>query len=182
MTGSVKRGTLRALLSDRYHDLKRILARRLGSVEAASDVLHDTYLRLERFDGMARVTNPQAYLLRMALNAASDHERAEKRVLTAVEIDELWRLGDDAIDPETIAVGRSELAQFKAALSELPPRSQAILLAARVDELPHDVIAERFGISARMVQFELSRALEHCARRLKRKVVRRFGPAPANQS
>ena len=103
MTGSVRRGTLRALLTDGYHDLKRVLASRLGSVEAASDVLHETYLRLERFDSLAPVANPQAYLLRMALNAAADHERGEKRVLAAVEIDDLWRLGDDTLDPETIA-------------------------------------------------------------------------------
>jgi RNA polymerase sigma-70 factor (ECF subfamily) len=182
MTGSVKRGSLRTLLADSYYDLKRVLARRLGSTDAASDVLHETYLRLERFDGLASVANPQAYLLRMALNAASDYQQAEKRILTAVEIDDLWRVGEDSIDPETIATGRSELALFAAALRELSPRSQAILIAARVDGLPHDVIAKRLGISARMVQLELRRALEHCAGRLKRKVVRRFGPAPADQS
>jgi RNA polymerase sigma-70 factor (ECF subfamily) len=151
-------------------------------VDAAGDVLHETYLRLERFGGLASVANPQAYLRRMVLNVASDHEQSEKRLLRSVEIDELWRLGDDAIDPETIAVGRSELALFKAALSELPRRSQAILIAARIDGLPHDVIARRFGISTRMVQFELRRALEHCAGRLERKVIRRFGPAAADQS
>jgi DNA-directed RNA polymerase specialized sigma24 family protein len=99
MRGPARRGTLRSLLKDGYYDLKRILARRLGSVEAAGDVLHETYLRLERFDGLAPVANPRAYLLRMALNAASDHERAEQRALAAVEIEDLWRLGDDAIDP-----------------------------------------------------------------------------------
>jgi RNA polymerase sigma factor (sigma-70 family) len=182
MTGKARRGALRSLLKDSYYDLKRVLARRLGSVEAASDVLHETYLRLERFDGRASIANPQAYLLRTALNAASDHRRAEKRALAAVEIEDLWRLGDDAIDPEAIAAGRSELALFKLALSELPPRSQAILIAARVDEVPHDVIAQRFGISTRTVQLELRRALEYCAKRLERKVVQRFGPAAAKQS
>lgn len=182
MTGSVNRGALKMLLAARYDDLKRLLSRRLGSLDAAGDVLHETYLRLERFDGLAPVANPGAYLLRMALNVASDHENARKRMVTAVEIDDLWRLGDDTIDPEAIMAARSELALFKAALSELSPRSQAILVAARVDEQPHDVIAERFGISTRMVQIELRHALEHCARRLERKVVRRFGPAAANQS
>jgi RNA polymerase sigma factor (sigma-70 family) len=182
MTGSVNRGALRTLLKDNYSDLKRRLARRLGSLDVASDVLHETYLRLERFDGLVPVANPQAYLLRMALNVASDHEQARKRWLTAVELDDLWRLGDDVIDPETIVVSRSELALFKAALSELSPRIQAILIAARVDRLPHEVIAKRFDISTRMVQFELRHALAHCAERLERKIVRRFGPSPANPS
>jgi RNA polymerase sigma factor (sigma-70 family) len=182
MSDAVARGALRALLTDSYNDLKRRLARRLGSVEAAGDVLHETYLRLERFDRMAPVGNPQAYLLRMALNVASDHERAQKRLLTAVEIHDLWRLGDDTIDPETIAADRSEVASFKAALRELSPRSREILMAARIEELPHEVIAKRFGISTRMVQHELRGALEHCAKRLERKVIRRFGPPPAKQS
>lgn len=182
MTGSVNRGALRMLFAARYDDLKRLLARRLGSQDAAGDVLHETYLRVERFNGLAPIANPRAYLFRMALNVAFDHESARKRTLTAVEIDDLWRLGDDTIDPETIVVARSELALFKAALSELSPRSQAILMAARVDEQPHEVIAERFGISTRMVQIELRHALEHCAKRLERKIVRRFGPTAANQS
>lgn len=182
MNDSVNRGALRTLLTDSYTDLKRRLTRRLGSSDAAGDVLHETYLRLERFDALVPVGNPQAYLLRMALNVASDHERAQKRRLTAVEIDDLWRLGDDAIDPETIAEGRSDVALFKAALGELPPRSRAILMAARVDELSHEDIAVRFGISTRTVQYELRSALEHCAKRLERKVVRRFGPAAAERS
>ena len=182
MTGSVNLGALRTLFADSYSDLKRQLARRLGSLDAASDVLYDTYLRLERVDGPVSIANPKAYLLRMALNVASDHQQANKRLLTAVEIEDLWRLGDDTIDPETNVAARSEFALFKAALSELSPRSQAILIAARVDELPHEVIAKRLGISTRMVQFELRDALEHCGRRLERKVVRRFGPAAANQS
>ncbi|MTD92736.1 sigma-70 family RNA polymerase sigma factor [Hyphomicrobium sp. xq] len=181
MTHSTQRGALRALLEAGYADLKRRLARRLGSVDAASEVLHDTYLRLERFDGAIPIANPHAYLLRMVLNVAADRQRADKRLLSAVEVDELWRLSEDVLDAEAITAARSELDEFAIALQELPPRCQAILLAARVEELPHDVIAERFGISNRMVQFELRRALEHCAARLGRKVVRRFGPPPKSE-
>jgi RNA polymerase sigma-70 factor (ECF subfamily) len=182
MIGSAGRLALRSLLTDRYADFKRRLARRLGSADAASDVLHETYLRLARFDGQVQVGNPHAYLLRMALNIASDRKRAQKRLLTAVEVEELWRLGDDTIDPETIVASRAEFEQFEVALSELSSRSQAILIAARVYDTPHEVIAERFGISTRMVLYELRQALDHCAGRLERKVVRRFGPAAAKDS
>lgn len=182
MMGSMHRGSLRLLLTDQYDEFKRRLARRLGSQDAAGDVLHETFLRLERFDGTMPIVNPRAYLLRMAFNIASDQERARKRMLTAVEVDELWRLGDDTFDPETVAAGRFELLLFKEALAELTPRCRQILIAARVEEQPHELIARRFGISTRMVQLELREALEHCARRLGRKVVRRFGPAPAKES
>ena len=55
-------------------------------------------------------------------------------------------------------------------------RRRAIFILARVEEVPHSVIAQRFQISSRMVEKELSRALEHCAEYLGRNVVRRFGP------
>ena len=89
---------------------------------------------------IAAGANPQAYLLRMALNAAADDERGEKRVLAAVEIDDLWRLGDDTLDPETIAVGRSELALFKAALSELHAAQPSDPENRGPALLPHEVI------------------------------------------
>lgn len=182
MTRTMHRGALRALLTSSYADLKHRLSRRLGSLDAAGEVLHETYLRLERFDGAVPIANPGAYLLRMALNIASDHRLEESRLITPMELQELWNLADDAADPETIAAARQEIAVFNAALSELPPRSRAILIAARVEELPHQEIAARFGISERMVQYELRRALEHCAARVGRKVVRRFGPTPQNRS
>ncbi|WP_165421182.1 sigma-70 region 4 domain-containing protein [Bradyrhizobium sp. Leo170] len=51
-------------------------------------------------------------------------------------------------------------------MAELPPRRRAILIAARVDGLSHEVIAERFNISRTMVQKELRRAVSHCVARL----------------
>jgi RNA polymerase sigma factor (sigma-70 family) len=182
MTDTTQRGALTALLTAGYADLRRRLARRLGTLDGASEVLHETYLRLAGTDGAVPVANPAAYLLRTALNVASDRRRDEERYISAVELHDLWRLGDDAIDPETIAAARAEMEQFKAALSELPARCRAILIAARVDGLSHQAIADAFGISTRMVQFELRRALEHCAGRLGRKVVRRFGPRPRQPS
>ena len=175
---TITRGGLIALLTESYTEFKRMLARRLGSTDAAADVLHETYLRLQRVEGALELANPHAYLVRIALNTAADHAEAEKRLLTPTELAELLAMGDDQRNPEAAAVARSELELFESALSELPARSQSILIAARIDELPHDAIARRFGISTRMVHHELRRALEHCANRLQRKVVPRFGPRP----
>ena len=110
MIGSASRANLRALLIEGYADLKRRLTRRLGSSDAASDVLHDTYLRLERLEATGPIANPRAYLLRMTFNVAADHAKASKRLLTAGEVEELWRLGDEVIDPEAIVVGRSAVS------------------------------------------------------------------------
>jgi RNA polymerase sigma-70 factor (ECF subfamily) len=65
---------------------------------------------------------------------------------------------------------------------ELTPRQRAILVAARVEETPQADIARHFGISTRMVGKELRKALEHCGRRLDRKVTQRFGPGSGKTS
>ena len=49
----------------------------------------------------------------------------------------------------------------------LTPRRRAILLAARVDGQLNREIAERFGISLRLVESELSAAMKYCLERMK---------------
>jgi hypothetical protein len=73
------------------------------------------------------------------------------------------------------------LQSLLGALYELPSRRRRIFIAARLEESPHLEIAERFGISTRMVEKELKAALTHCANRLQRKVIQRFGPGAENR-
>ena len=77
--------------------------------------------------------------------------------------------------------GRQQLAALEAALAELPRRRQAIVIAARVDEVPHREIAERFGISVRTVEKELRAGLEHCCRKLEKSMSNASVPGPANR-
>jgi RNA polymerase sigma factor (sigma-70 family) len=158
---------LRQLLADDYNDLKLRLARRLGSLEFASEVLHETWLRLERYAGEpGLLRNPRAYLFRVALNVAKDRQRAGSRLLTLSEIEALRHADRDEIDPARIAVARADIDALANALEELPERRRAIFIAARLEELPYRDIASAFGISIRMVERELKRALAHCRERL----------------
>jgi RNA polymerase sigma-70 factor (ECF subfamily) len=169
---------LRQVLVERYDDFRRRLARRLGSTEFATEILHETYLRLDR-DGaeLGAVRSPNAYLFRTALNVAADHHRqAESRRLNHLEIETLRGIADGALDPTKAVEARLEVAALEKALDELTPRRRAILIAARLEEVPHAEIAARFGISTRMVEKELKQALLHCSLRLDKKLIRRFGP------
>jgi RNA polymerase sigma factor (sigma-70 family) len=158
--------TLRRLLIDRYDHLKRSLTRRLGSPEMAGDVLHDTWLRLARSDmTVGTLQNPGSYLLRILFNVAQDHRRAEKRHLTKVDIENLLHLADETPGPDRIAETRSDWAAMATILAELPPRRRAILLAARVDNMARQEIADRLGVSLRLVSKELQLAHEYCLAR-----------------
>jgi RNA polymerase sigma-70 factor (ECF subfamily) len=65
---------------------------------------------------------------------------------------------------------------LKQSIAELTPRRRDILLASRLEGVPMHEIAARHGISQRMAERELRNALVHCAERLERKLVTRFGP------
>jgi RNA polymerase sigma-70 factor (ECF subfamily) len=171
------------LFMERRQELRRRLKNRLGSDELANDALQETYLRLERMGDNACVSsNPAGYLFRMAVNAATDQRQADARYLTGSEVEDLLNVGSDTHDPARIVHARLEVQVLEQALGELTERQRAILIAARIDDDPQEDIARRFGISVRMVGKELKKALEHCGRRLDRKVVQRFGPGAGKES
>jgi RNA polymerase sigma-70 factor, ECF subfamily len=156
---------IRRLFVDRYDDFKRRLAKHLGSDDLAGDALHDAWLRLESTEAIGIVQSPPNYLFRIALNAASNQRRLQKRHASAVEVERLLELPDGAPNPEETTAARSDLAAFKAILAELPPRRRAIFLAARMANIPRQEIADRLGVSRRLVAKELLLAHEHCVAR-----------------
>lgn len=158
--------TLRALLVERYEALRRRLTRRLGSGDAAAEVLHETWLRLGRLSPSQPVARPESYLYRAALNVAADRREQDQRRLNLSEVEMLRHLDDAELDPERVAAARSDIAALSRALAELPPRCRAIFMAVRLDGKSHREVAEHFGLSIRMIERELKRAVDHCMSKL----------------
>jgi len=164
---------LLSALIEGYDELKRRLARRLGSTELAGEALQDTFLRLECGNEVGAVQSPRAYLFRTALNLATNRRVAESRRLTTSEIDALMEIPDESPDPARIAESRSEVAALSRVLLRLSARQRDIVLATFVDELPVQEIARRHRVSVRRIQLELREALLHCANQLHRSLERR---------
>ena len=164
-----------------YDEFKVRLKRRLGSDDLACDVLQETYLRVDRMQATHALHKPNAYLYRMALNIAADRRQADARLLTGAEVEDLLQVAEDQ-DPARIVGGQQEIQCLLGALYELPARRRRIFIAARLEEASHLEIAQRFGISTRIVEKELKAALGYCATRLERKVFQRFGPGAGKPS
>ncbi|HEY8334803.1 MAG TPA: RNA polymerase sigma factor [Tardiphaga sp.] len=158
---------LRQLLVSRYDELKRRLTRRVGSSDVAAEALHETWIRLGQIQEIASVRRPESYLYRIALNVAVDRHRADLRWSGKANLEALLRSDDDQLDPEHVLLMQSEMAELERVLSELPERRRAIFSAALIEEIPYREIANRFGISLRSVEREMSRAFDHCSRRIK---------------
>lgn len=176
------RDALRRSLLFGYEDLKVRLSRHLGSTELASDALQETYVRLSRGPDLAPVSKPQPYLLRMAFRIALRLLRAEKSTISLDDARAAFDVPDEAPDPHRTLETRHEWEAFRRAVAELTPRRRAILFASRFDKTPLRKIAERQGISQRLVEIELKHALAHCALRLDQEIIQRFGPKPGGGS
>jgi RNA polymerase sigma-70 factor, ECF subfamily len=176
------RAALRQLLISCYSDLKRQLARRLGSADTATEVLHETWLRLGGTAEIGAVQRPRSYLYRMALNVAADLGRADARWLGKIAVEAQLHMDDDQLDPERVSAARSEIAALERVIAELPTRRRQIFLAAVVEEQSYKAIGERFGLSLRSVEREMQRAFDHCDRFLDKRIARRAGRTPREPS
>jgi RNA polymerase sigma factor (sigma-70 family) len=159
---------LRGFLVERYDLLKRRLTHRLGNEEQAGDALHDAWLRLHDRQVMAPVSNPQAFVLRMALNAAVDRWRKDLKLVAEEDIEALLDLNDAALGPRNGLESQFEVQQLFRVLDELPERRRQIFLAVRIDGVPQKELAQRYGISTRAIEAELRLAHDFCASRLDR--------------
>jgi RNA polymerase sigma-70 factor (ECF subfamily) len=174
--------SLREIFLLNYDDLKVRLTQRLGSSELAADALQDTWLRLENVESAGPVHRPRPYILQIAYNIALKRLRRERHIATLDDARAALSLVDEAPDAAQVAEARSELLQLRQAVEELTPRRREILFASRLSGTPLHVLAERHGISQRMVERELKQAVLHCAKRLGRRIVQRFGPGALEAS
>src|ERR1700759_4188381 len=125
---------LRDFLVQRYDDLKQRLTRQLGSADAAGDALQDAGLGLESRENIDGVQNIGAYLMRMAVNIAIDHQRSNSRLLTADELDSLIDVTPDPTPgPAHVVEARSELDELAKVIETMPLRRQQVFVMVRLE-------------------------------------------------
>lgn len=163
------RASLQRSLVEGYAQLRDRLAARLGSKDLAGEALHETWIKLNDGAELAPIADPDAYIYRAAINTASNLAASQRRSLGTLEIEDIMGIADEAPDPERIAIGRSELAMVWKILGELTPRQRHVFIESFTGTESHAELAERYGVSVRMIQMDLREAILHCARRTRRK-------------
>jgi len=156
--------------------LRRLLTGRLKSPQVAEDLTQDLYFKLPRVaERFPTRDDAQRYLVRMALNAALDHQRVEGR--RAELLQGVAEQADYATaSPEHELVARDEVEQLERALKDLPAKCRDVLFMSRVQGMTHAEIAAELGVSKSLVDKYAVRALVHCRERLNRAELRRRPP------
>lgn len=149
--------------------LRRFLASRLrhGAADIA-DLVQEIFLRLLRIDDHETIRSPEAYVYTIAFHVLHQHKLRQSAMPEAVEItaliDEMEASPEE--NPATRVEVRQRLEVLQAALAQLSPKAQAVLLLHRRDGYSLEEIGSKLGISRAMAAKYLSRALLHCRQRL----------------
>lgn len=127
-----------------------------GSPEAGVDLAHEAMLRAYRdWARVGAMERPGAWIRRVLLNLAIDHQRRRNRERRA-----LARLGParsvELIDPVS--------DRFWAAVRALPERQRAAVALRYIDDLSIDGIAEILQVSAGTIKTSLFKARQTLTR------------------
>lgn len=141
----------------------------------AEDSFHDAIVKwMTAPAALATDDEARAYLHRIVRNGTADEarEHGAGRRLRTVPLDdagpELAALSTAAsAGPLQTVVRRQGMERLEAALAELPERQREALVLHRFDGLTQDEVAERMGISRRMVVKHLARAMAYCQVRVR---------------
>ena len=163
-TETFKALSIENLVSSCHISLVSFLRRRLRVGEDARDVAQEAYIRLMQYEGSKDVKSPESLLFRIAINIANDMGRADKvrHVSDHCDIDGL-DFDSGIASPEREVSASQQLDLLYATIEELPPRCRQVFLLSRFQNMTYPQIAEHCGISVKMVEKHISRALAICA-------------------
>jgi RNA polymerase sigma factor (sigma-70 family) len=162
-----------------YKDLVGFLRGKMRgeSPEMAQDIAHDTFAYWIKHQHTVDVAHPKAYLTQVASNLLRDHWRHQKVRQHETSLDITFTEGDDAgslavqepamssaMQPERQLECRQRLMLLQQAIDTLPPRQQEAFLLRKLHHLSNAQIAEKMGVSVRMIEQHLHSAMLHCRR------------------
>ena len=145
-----------------HHDwLLRWIERKVSCRLQAEDHAHDTFLRVITSHQPNELREPRAFLVTVAKNLLLNHWRH-----SAIEQAYLESLGaySEALTPslEENAIILATLQEIDDLLRQLPEKVRKAFLMVQLAGLTHVEIAQKLGVSDRMVKKYVARAMLHC--------------------
>lgn len=157
------------LLAREEPALRRVMQRYVRDATSVDDIFQEVSLKVLR--SLDSVRDPQAvrgWLFQLARNACLDHLRREARRPGGHEapLADLSAHGDLGRNPADQLLSSERIAAIRTALDDLPD-SQREAIRLRIEEnLDHEGIAARLGISRQAVEVRLCRGRATLAARL----------------
>lgn len=133
------------------------LMRRGRSEHEAEDMAQEAWVRMASYERVQPIDNPEAFLMRTAINLSIDAHRARLTQGEEVKIDEVL-LVDRSPSIEAIVLGKERLARLHVCLKRLTDKNRDIFLAHRLEGLTYQEVADRYGLSTSTVEKHVAKA------------------------
>ncbi|HAU80704.1 sigma-70 family RNA polymerase sigma factor [Stenotrophomonas sp. TWI273] len=154
--------TLTELLIRERPALLRLVQRILGSDSGAEDVIQSIWFKARGVDSGQPISNPRAYLYRLAANLATDHGRERTRRTRLLAEHYLWG-PEEALSTEEQAMAQDELQRVLDAAEHLPEPTRTIFRLNRLQGMTQVDVAKRQGVSVTTVENHVRTALQRLA-------------------
>ena len=140
-----------------FSRVRAALMRRGRSVQDADDLVQEAWVRLACYERDQVVDEPEAFLMRVALNLSIDAHRARITHGEEVLLEDVILL-DVAPGTEAIVLARERMERMNQCLSRLSEKTRDIFLAHRVDGMTYREIAQQHGLSISTVEKHIAKA------------------------
>ena len=148
------------VIKDLKHALfkvKSALMRRGRSEPDADDLVQDAWIRLTSYARDKVVDEPEAFLMKVALNLSIDMHRARLSRGEEVLVEDVI-LVDASPTAEDLLEARERMARLSHCLGRLSDKSREIFMGYRVDGMTYKEIARQHGLSISTVEKHIARA------------------------
>jgi len=154
-----------------YQELIRFCLRMTRSRDAAEDAVQETYMRVLAAQGAGRESRaPRALLYRTARNLLIDGPRRDAvrgAADPALPHEALETLAAPACyEPEATLMAEQKARAVVACIQGLPPKCRQAFVLYRFDGLSQAEVAQRMGISRKMVERHVKLGMMACRRAL----------------
>lgn len=139
-----------------FFRIRSALMRR-GAAQDTDDFIQEAFARLVNYEREQVVVEPEAFLMRTAINLSIDAHRARVVHGEQVVLEEVI-LVDDAPPVESVVLGRERLVRLEQCLARLGEKPRAIFMAHRIDGLTYREIADQHGLSVSTVEKHVAKA------------------------
>lgn len=146
-------------------ELLQYLRKRLGDPDAAADLAQETLSRMMKYRDADTIEDHRLMLFRIANNLIYEYHRTRQRQHAShhYSLEDTGPLRSSDPPVETIIDARQAInTLLKRTIAELPPKCRLAFMLSRFDGMSYPQIAERMGISVKMVEKHITKALLAC--------------------
>lgn len=144
-------------LKTAFANIKAALMRRGRSAHDADDLLQEAWVRMACYERDTPVEQPEAFLMRAALNLSIDAHRMRQSHGEEVLLEDVV-LVDTAPGVEAALLAKERVQRLGVCLARLNVKTRDIFLAHRLDGQSYTEIARHHGISVNTVERHVAKA------------------------